>query len=158
MKEWIISIAGVICLGILLEIVLPDGKSAKYIKGAFSLVVVLAIASPLPTLLKKDFQIEVDTDYFASDNAQEAFSYSDVFAQKAVNALRERGCEASVEIVADSGVVSEVRVIVCDMVLQGDEIVKLVSSTLDVAQNKVRVIYDFFAENRARARARARIF
>lgn len=156
MKEWIISIAGIICLGILLEIVLPDGKSAKYIKGAFSLVVVLAIAAPLPSLLKKDFQAKIDTDYFAIEKSEETFSYSDLFAQKAVNALLEKGCAASVEIVTDDGVVSEIRVTVNDMVLQGSEIVNVVSSTLNVAENKVKVIYDFFAENRACARARAR--
>lgn len=53
MGAWIISITGVICLGILLDIVLPDGKTTKYIRGAFSLIVILVIVSPLPSLLKK---------------------------------------------------------------------------------------------------------
>ena len=48
MGAWILSIAGVICLGILLEIVLSEGKTAKYVKGAFSLLVVIAIVAPLP--------------------------------------------------------------------------------------------------------------
>jgi len=34
MGVWIMSIVGVICLGILLEIMLPDGKTAKYVSAA----------------------------------------------------------------------------------------------------------------------------
>ncbi len=156
MKAWIISIAGVICLGILLEIVLPNGKMAKYVKGAFSLIVVLAIASPLPSLLKKDFKIDIDTDYFSNEQVEQVFSYSDTFEQMVQKALQDVGCSAEVEIVAIDGVVSEVVVVVSDMILQGEEIVDIVCDTLKISPNKVKVIYQFFAKSRAHARARAR--
>lgn len=61
------SIVGVICLGILLEIVLPSGKTAKYIKGAFSIVVVLVIVAPLPSIVKKDWKFEFDDSFFSVD-------------------------------------------------------------------------------------------
>ncbi len=67
MSAWITSIVGVICLGILLEIVLPEGKTSKYIRGAFSIVVVLVIVAPLPALVKKDWKFEFDGSYFAVD-------------------------------------------------------------------------------------------
>ena len=79
MGVWIMSIVGVICLGLLLEIVLPEGQTAKYVKGAFSLLVVFVIAAPLPNLLGKDWKLnldgysfEIDEDYINSTYA--AFS------------------------------------------------------------------------------------
>ena len=43
MGAWIMSVVGVICLGVLLEIVLPSGKTTKYVRGTFSLLVVYVI-------------------------------------------------------------------------------------------------------------------
>ena len=44
MGAWIMSVVGVICLGVLLEIVLPSGKTTKYVRGTFSLLVVFVIS------------------------------------------------------------------------------------------------------------------
>ena len=52
MKEWIMSITGIIVFGVLLDVVLPHGKTAKYIKGIFAVLVVYVIVSPLPKLVK----------------------------------------------------------------------------------------------------------
>ena len=41
MNAWLLSIVGVVSLGVLLEILLADGETAKYIKGVFALAVVL---------------------------------------------------------------------------------------------------------------------
>ncbi len=59
MDAWIMSIVGVVCLGVLLEIVLPDGQSSKYVKGTFSLLVIFVIASPLPKIVKGDFDFSL---------------------------------------------------------------------------------------------------
>lgn len=69
MNAWIMSIVGVICLGILLEIVLPEGKTTKYIRGAFSLMVIFVIVAPLPSLLKKDWNFELGDNYFSIDQS-----------------------------------------------------------------------------------------
>ena len=53
MGAWILGITGVVCLGVLIEILLPDGQAGKYVKGAFSLLVVFAVAAPLPSVVKQ---------------------------------------------------------------------------------------------------------
>lgn len=72
LSTWIISIAGVICLSVIVELVLPEGQMNRYIKGTFSFVIILVIIMPLPKLLgsKLDFSnifdygdIQVDDDY-----------------------------------------------------------------------------------------------
>lgn len=57
MNAWLLSIVGVVALGVLLEILLADGETAKYIKGVFALAVVLVLVAPLPKFLNKDFDI-----------------------------------------------------------------------------------------------------
>ncbi len=71
-SSWIISIAGVVCLSVIVELVLPDGQMNRYIKGIFSFVIILVIIMPLPSLLGKEFdfsnifnteEIVADDDY-----------------------------------------------------------------------------------------------
>ena len=55
---WILSIAGVALVGVLIDIILPNGKIQKYIKSVFAFTMVLVIILPLPTLLKREVDIE----------------------------------------------------------------------------------------------------
>lgn len=56
-SAWLLSIAGVIILGVLAEFVLPEGQMNKYTKVIFSFVTLLVIILPLPKLFGKDFDI-----------------------------------------------------------------------------------------------------
>ena len=74
MSAWLISIVGVVSLGVLIEIILPDGDNTKYIRGIFSIIVIFVIISPLPKMMKGDYfkgfasgdgvQIEIDEEYY----------------------------------------------------------------------------------------------
>ncbi len=72
LSTWIISIAGVICLSVIVELVLPEGQMNKYIKGTFSFIIIFVIIMPIPSLLGKELdfsnifdyeEIQVDEDY-----------------------------------------------------------------------------------------------
>lgn len=72
-SSWVMSIAGIVCLSVLIELLMPDGQMNKYIKGIFSLIIVLVIILPIPKLMQKEFDYEnifyseeninVDEDY-----------------------------------------------------------------------------------------------
>ena len=72
-SEWLLSIAGIICISVVVELILPEGQINKYIKGIMSFLVTFIIILPLPKLLnsQKDYSnifdyehsIEVDEDY-----------------------------------------------------------------------------------------------
>lgn len=64
MSAWLLSIVGVVSLGVLLEILLEDGETSKYIKGVFSIAVVLVIVAPLPAFFNKDWNYE---SFFGSE-------------------------------------------------------------------------------------------
>ncbi len=72
-SSWLLTITGIICLSVVMELVLPDGQMNKYIKGIMSFLVTLVIIMPLPKLLNspKDYsnlfnfdeQITADEEY-----------------------------------------------------------------------------------------------
>ncbi|MBQ8908907.1 MAG: stage III sporulation protein AF [Clostridia bacterium] len=71
-SSWILSIAGVVCLSVLIELVLPDGQMNRYIKGTFSFVIVLVIISPIPKLLNSNYDVSklfnYDETYMLDEN------------------------------------------------------------------------------------------
>ncbi len=54
MSGWIMGVVGVIALATLADILLPEGETAKYIKGFLAIFVVAAIVAPIPFLLNSD--------------------------------------------------------------------------------------------------------
>lgn len=72
-SDWLLSIAGIICISVVVEIILPDGQINRYIKGILAFLVTLIVIIPFPKLLNSsrdysnilDFEesITVDEDY-----------------------------------------------------------------------------------------------
>ena len=141
MSAWIISIVGVIALGVLLEIMLPEGKTAKYVRGAFSLLVIFAIASPLPTLIKSDFKPVLDESYLEIDYAYVADAY-DAYADKLSSAiegyLHEEGIEADATVLIDAGEIKEIMLVV--RVGDISEAKKLIADRFGADADKVKAI------------------
>lgn len=149
---WIISIVGVICLGILLEIVLPEGQTGKYVKGAFSLLVVFVVAAPLPTLFgglkdwKPVYSGIAPDDSFIAESAE-------IFAEEMAAELRDelalKGYETEVKVVVKDGSLSKterIEIILYLSVLDKEEENKHISTVrgtaaekLSVAENKITV-------------------
>ena len=75
MSGWLIGIVGVVSLGVLIEVLLPEGENSKYIRGIFSIIVIFVIISPLPKLAKGDYikgfvsqteNVSIDDGYYES--------------------------------------------------------------------------------------------
>ena len=69
-SSWLLSIAGIVLLGVLTEFVLPDGQMNKFVKVVFSFVTLFVIIMPLPKLLGKTYELE---SYFAEQPIQEHY-------------------------------------------------------------------------------------
>ena len=61
MSSWVMSIVGVVCLGVLLDLIVPEGQTNKYIKGVFALLIIFVIISPLPALVGKKFDLKLNS-------------------------------------------------------------------------------------------------
>ena len=81
-SSWILSIAGIICLSVLLELVLPDGQLNKYVKNIFSFVVIWVVIFPIPNLLKN---VNFNQDIFV----QEEILLQDNYLSKVENEKNE---------------------------------------------------------------------
>jgi len=73
MTGWILSIVGMVLTVTLTEILLPEGQTAKYIKGVISLMVVYVVIAPIPALLQSKIDINTFFDFslssYESDDA-----------------------------------------------------------------------------------------
>ncbi len=101
MSSWILSIVGIACLGVLFEIIIPDGQTNKYVKGVFSLLVVTVVIMPIPKIVSSGFNFEISSGQFEVD---------EVFLQNE-NALQRRENEKkAVAILTSMGYETEVAI------------------------------------------------
>ena len=146
MNAWLLSIVGVVSLGVLLEILLADGETSKYIKGVFALAVVLVLVAPIPKFLNKNFDIN---EFFGDEIvAQSTFLQS-------VNERRniERENKVLAELKKSNISVEKVRVYylrgdldyidVVKVYLNGDcdnhKILDIVSQKVGCDKNKIKI-------------------
>lgn len=67
MSGYLLSLLGVILLGVLVDAILPSGSTSKYISGIFAIIVMFVMISPVITWLKNDYKI---TEYFTTTEIQ----------------------------------------------------------------------------------------
>lgn len=83
---WALSIIGIVMLGMLIDTIMPEGQTSKYIKSVFAIVTVFVIVSPIPKILKGDYDLseifgesmsfEIDGEFIESINRQKVAALS----------------------------------------------------------------------------------
>lgn len=124
-SSWLLSIAGVILLSVLAELILPEGQMNKYTKVIFSFVVLLVIILPLPKLFGKDFNLEKFFDY-GENTLQEDYLYQinldkltslneDIAEELEVSGLKNVVVSINANILAEKLEIFDVFVDLCDL-------------------------------------------
>lgn len=77
-SSWLISIIGVVIIGVLVDLILPNGKLNGFIKAIFGFFTIIVIISPFPKLFNMNFSFndifynnqscEIDKDYVDATN------------------------------------------------------------------------------------------
>lgn len=99
MSAWLLSIVGVVSLGVLIEIIMPEGEHSKYIKGIFSLIVVFVIVAPFPKLFSQgDFAIFENNEVRQTQMDEESYdaltqSYREKYRERFDELLSEQGID-----------------------------------------------------------------
>ena len=57
MQAYVLSVLGIVIVSCLVEIVLPSGQTAKYIKSITSIFVIYVLINPIVVFLKNDFDV-----------------------------------------------------------------------------------------------------
>lgn len=127
MNGYIISVAGVVFISVVIDIIIPNGKMEKYVKAMISLVVVFVMLCPLPNLIssmkngsfgKGDF---VDDDFISKINSAKNLTTENAL----ISVLQKAGVEGcKVEVITDLSTASNqilfVYVDISSAVLKGE--------------------------------------
>ena len=97
---WVVTIAGVVVLVNVCEILMPEGEMNKYIKGILSIICMFVLVSPLPKLLNQPIDLseifgesaDVNLDYSFLDYVNQA--KADALAADWSEELQEEGLPA----------------------------------------------------------------
>ena len=157
-SSWILSIAGIVIISVIVELILPEGSLNKYIRSIFSFLVVLVIVAPLPSLVGKKFdysqiltqeEFTLQEDYLFQLNVYK----TEALQQELVLAINEAGYD-NVEVNVSSNnystsfVVDAIYVELSNLVITDKaehtniidiekEILKIVVSYANVEERKV---------------------
>lgn len=134
---WILSVLGVSVLGVLVDIILPEGTMQKYIKSVFSILVVFTLIVPLlninieninfDNLIYNDTSIKLNQNYINSFNSQ-------------YKQMLEKNCEQILALSGFSGVCVEIDINLKDNKFEVEKVKlnlkKLVINTNEAHINK----------------------
>lgn len=77
MKEWLIRVVAVCLLLILMELLLSEGKSKKYISGIIRLVLLIVLISPILAFSKINPDTLFEKIDLTSETTEKSFNHSD---------------------------------------------------------------------------------
>ena len=72
MAGWILSVVGTVLTVTLAEVMLPEGQTAKFIKGVISLAIIYVVIAPIPALLSSKIDINSFFDFSSSSYESDA--------------------------------------------------------------------------------------
>ena len=124
-SSYILSVVGVVFLGVMVDVILPEGQMNKFVKGAFSLIALFVVLSPGVALLNNGFSIN---QVFEDSTTIEADSDFVEATQKQMKAELENGLYSRLVSAGFSDIKVE---ILCEMSNSGLEIKKVI---LDISK------------------------
>jgi stage III sporulation protein AF len=68
MIGYILSVLGIVVIGVFIDIIIPTGTINKYIKGIYSIFVVVVIINPVVKFLNKKHDFSIKYEDYQADN------------------------------------------------------------------------------------------
>lgn len=158
-STWVISITGICVLSVLVDLIMPEGKTAGTIKNVFSYVIVLVAIAPLPKIINGDFsldgifsnvEIDIQDEYIYNINQAKL----DKWTITIENGLVDAGVYGSVVSISANIFESDMKIdavyvdlynaVISENLANKDiktEVVDVVLNCLDIEKNKV-IIYE----------------
>ena len=153
MKTYLISVAATCLLLVLLETMLSEGKTKKYVQGILRLVIVIVILSPIVGIVNKDFNFE---KLFSENGAQIETTNQNIMddyivekTEKAIeNKLNGRESKVcTVKINEKNGVISSIVVTVKENginttdenIFTNEKIIEAVTDVIEIDKDRIIV-------------------
>jgi len=80
-SSWVLSIVGVVVIGVVVELIMPEGNISKYIKGFLAIFIVFIMISPLTNITiddafaPGDYVLNLDNDFLQEVNEDKIREY-----------------------------------------------------------------------------------
>lgn len=152
MQTWILSVIGIVFIGVIFEIILPEGKTNAFIKHVFSILLLYVIISPIPKLFNKKFNSNstnagnIDNNFIYSINLEK----TKALENDLINTFNNAGIKG-VSVVVNSDIFNEnfkinkIYIDLVNVVLSNEnshinikvELLKLVQSKVSIAKEDV---------------------
>lgn len=64
MTAWLLSIVGIVFLGVMVDIIAPSGKTNTFIKSIFAIFLIYVVITPIVKYIKKgEYKVDFETEY-----------------------------------------------------------------------------------------------
>ena len=156
MTAYILSVVGIVFLGVLVDVIMPEGVMNKYIKGMFGIVALFVIISPVAQLVNSDFNIKevfydsnatvVDKDFLEATNNQIKKQLEVTLETQLLNSgFENTDVEIECNLSAEQFTIKKVNIDISKMVINQNmvhinkytEIKKIVTEFVDVKESDV---------------------
>ncbi len=148
---YILSIVGIVLLGVIVDLILIDGQVKKYVKSIFVLFVIFTLVAPLPNLIDniKKGEITMPSTDISIDN-----SYLDIILRQkntaVVNAINRamqenniEGASISVEAKYEDNVYTILTIVVdlenIKYSVNHSKVVEIVQSVVDIDKEDIKI-------------------
>lgn len=154
MNNWLLNIVGVIFIGVLLDIILPDGKTNSFIKHIFTIFLLFVIISPISSLVNKNFTLNtnknvIDENFIYNTNLKKVEELEKLIKQNLDDVgIQNTSVIINASIFEENLTINSVYVDITNKVLTIDakklnvkeEVIKVVVNTVKVNKEDI-VIY-----------------
>ncbi len=82
MGQWVITVAGIVILSVLCDVILPEGQTRKYIKTVVGVVVTLVMLQPIVSLASSSLNVSISQSENNAVQVQQ--SYLDMVNDKQI--------------------------------------------------------------------------
>lgn len=126
MTAWILSIVGIVFVGVLFDLICPEGKMSTFIKSVFAIMTLFVIIRPIPKWLKQSIHINWDIDlneeYLGSINAGKVLYWQDQI-KKNIESMGYSPCDVVVDadLQNSTGKINNIYVDFSNYVLNGGD-------------------------------------
>lgn len=149
MKGWILSIVGIVFIGVILDVILPDGKTSKFIKHIFSIFLMFVVISPITKLSVNsnwfNNNLVVDSNFIYETNIQKIDALTERIKQE-LNKIEINNAEVVIysNVFNEDLIINSVYVDLSNsnIILSEDiknKVINVVTSILNVAESEVNV-------------------
>lgn len=162
MKDWLLGIVATVLLLILLEMLLSEGTTKKYIKGILHLIIIIVMILPLINLSKNsaDYKniingntnLNVDTLEISDEDQKKITDVQIVYIKKTLESyLFNRGIDCEVNIIIQNNYPETIEIFIYDIGINGqnkniytnEKIKSMVQEVINTDINRI-VIYEKF--------------